>query len=571
MKVLINLRFLIMITISCTFDDNSSKEIITKNKILYPIEKSIYYESELVSLVSKYDGVFWYSSKDGYIGNSKNVSFQFSSGPHIIHIEDTLGNELDFIEIFIKELVYSYNSRREVNIINHKTEILLDKGTYYPSIITGDCKITNIVGNTSDTNLNLIKDIRIPFNKKLKKSFNNTSSKRNSVTLDNYEVGIIKDFKMPDIRSETTSAGFSIKAKLVYQNESLLLWEDCSNDCIYDYSNIITNVNENILKKTNKIFGDYSDVNGDNKLSILFSEKINKSDLAIGFFNPNDLFPFCDDMSNNNFNPHSNLMDILYIGIPDNKSFAFTEKSILATISHELTHLIHFNNKTFKKITATGTDVAYEETFLEEGVAHLSETLCGYGVTGGNILFIDKYLKNTNYYSLVAEDYNGEFDSVGKRGGNCLFFYYLLEKSGGFAENDDDLIDNGGLSFINRLITSDYIGINCIEKATGRSYNDLLREFANYMERGTLGEKMIRSYDLYTGELNNFPLILDEITVYNEIKVKLDGIRRISIKENNLVPYSILYCDKIVYLEKSKFNLKINGTFSNLLFSLLML
>jgi hypothetical protein len=145
-------------------------------------------------------------------------------------------------------------------------------------------------------------------------------------------------------------------------------------------------------------------------------------------------------------------MDLLYIAIPEENSRNYNVNSITATIIHEYTHAINFTNKTWKKISEGKSDVFQEETFLDEGWSHLTESLCGYGISGGNCDFVNLYLENMNLYSFCKKNYLGNSDSAGQRGAMCLFLYYLFNKAGGveyFSKTTDYLF----LEFAQEILT----------------------------------------------------------------------------------------------------------------------
>lgn len=211
------------------------------------------------------------------------------------------------------------------------------------------------------------------------------------------------------------------------------------------------------------------------------SKTINTEKTATGFFNPSDFFSYNADSTSENYNPSSNEMDILYIAIPDDADASYSRSAILATIAHELTHAVTFTHKTWQKILCGNTDFPQEEVFLDEGWSHLSENLCGYGISGGNSTFFKLYLQDTGSYSFCKSNIAGQADSAGMRGAMTLFMSYLFWQKGGMTwdtQNPIQLIDSGGIAFLQKLITSDTTGWHSIGNAFGKPTDELFIEMA---------------------------------------------------------------------------------------------
>jgi hypothetical protein len=92
-----------------------------------------------------------------------------------------------------------------------------------------------------------------------------------------------------------------------------------------------------------------------------------------------------------------------------------------ATVAHELAHLSTFTGKTWSRIRDGQLQAPREELFLEEGWSHLTESLLGFGVSGGNIRFFERFLNNTSMYSFCGPNRLGQNDSAGMRGAISFF------------------------------------------------------------------------------------------------------------------------------------------------------
>jgi hypothetical protein len=199
----------------------------------------------------------------------------------------------------------------------------------------------------------------------------------------------------------------------------------------------------------------------------------------VGFFNPADFFKRNTDSSSSAYNPASNEMDIIYVAVPDsNSDSSYSPASIIATIAHELTHAITFSEKTWKRLASGNADAPREELFLDEGWSHLTENLCGYGVSGGNIKFLRRYFDDTAAYSFCEANRYGQDDSAGMRGAMTLFLSWLFWRQGGMTWDSADptrLVDGGGIAFLRRMLASSTTGWESIGQAYGEATDTLFQ------------------------------------------------------------------------------------------------
>ncbi len=203
------------------------------------------------------------------------------------------------------------------------------------------------------------------------------------------------------------------------------------------------------------------------------------------------------------YNPSSNEMDIVYLAVPD-ESTSYSNETIVATCAHELTHAVNYTNKTWKRVIAGDSSAVQEDLFLDEGWSHLGESLCGFGVSGGNLKFLSAYLKDTSRFSLCGTDALGNGDSAGRRGGMAMFLSWLFWKKGGMTWSDSNPtvpIDCGGIAFLRAMTSSSETGWESIGSAFGTSTRDLFFAFASELNASRLVDSS-KSYkvDPVTGE-----------------------------------------------------------------------
>ena len=90
----------------------------------------------------------------------------------------------------------------------------------------------------------------------------------------------------------------------------------------------------------------------------------------MGYFNPADLFARNTESSQSSRNPYSNELDIVYLAMPSSSDIgSYSVSSVSATLSHELTHSVTYNQKTFSHILQGNTERERESLILHRKVA----------------------------------------------------------------------------------------------------------------------------------------------------------------------------------------------------------
>lgn len=516
--------FVFFLLISCFISckNNTSQEILKSIRIISPKENREYKEDELLFFTSNVDSsdIKWYSSLDGKIGNGNNISTYLSIGCHTIKC--VIGDFEKKVIINVKENVPSKGECKKF-LLNDKSKIFLYPGQYSLFVCCLDKKLQSAYVQKKEIDNSVIKkDITINNKYNSKKIETKSFSSRNVSS--NYSIGekrqlnIVKttnQFDEPHVKNcICISIGEHYTAWVL---EDDIYNSELINECVENFDNFL-------FKRLSAIWGDWADVDGDGKIAFLFSSTINNEEYAIGFFNSNDLF------QNENSN-YSNQMDILYLGLPvSDTNGAYSVSSITATIAHELTHAINYNQKTYKSVLLEKENIVQEEIFIDESFSHLSENLCGYGESGGNIDFVKYFLRNSSDYSFCGKNRFGEDDSVGRRGAMLLFMSWLFWKKGGFSWDYSDpskVIDEGGIKFLKQLVKSEYSSWENIGEVFGIPISQLFIDFVN---------------DINSQQFTNNPLIIDPIT--NELVVfysNIDGIlnENLSIfEENDYLPWS---------------------------------
>jgi hypothetical protein len=196
------------------------------------------------------------------------------------------------------------------------------------------------------------------------------------------------------------------------------------------------------------ILGEPSDVNGDSRITYLWTDRVNQlgaqgGGIVTGFFYAADLYPRTDS------NPVSNEQEIVFALVPDptgqygtaiSKSFA-TNNLLTAVLPHEIQHAISYNQHVLLRGGST------EKTWLNEAISHNMECVTGY--CQENPSRIALYLAAPASTSLVS----GGSANLKQRGASFLFIRYLYEQS------------SDGAAFLGRLVGSDTTDVTNIERA----------------------------------------------------------------------------------------------------------
>ncbi|MFC1745206.1 hypothetical protein ACFL35_14520 [Candidatus Riflebacteria bacterium] len=184
----------------------------------------------------------------------------------------------------------------------------------------------------------------------------------------------------------------------------------------------------------------------------------------LGWFNPIDQSPAIEDTDTE----FSNQKDLIYLS--DDTDLLWSDEDFssgLAVMAHYLHYLISWEQKR-----------DFEEEWVTRGLSTLAEHICGYGLPGEEsyrIQSVEGALKNFNKYPIVQKDEvvnegtavedkleDDKFLSE-QNGKSYLFFVFLYEKFGRQAIYD--------------IATSNYTGIDAVERATNQDFNETFFQF----------------------------------------------------------------------------------------------
>jgi hypothetical protein len=137
-------------------------------------------------------------------------------------------------------------------------------------------------------------------------------------------------------------------------------------------------------------FGDPSDIDGNSRVIIFYTRKVNEltpadaEGIVEGFFNPRDLFP-TTATAQLEACPGSNVAEMFYMIVPDPngtingnvRTKADVQESTIAVTAHEYQHLINASRRLYVNDASD-----FEEVWLNEGLSHIAEELLFYRTAG---------------------------------------------------------------------------------------------------------------------------------------------------------------------------------------------
>lgn len=218
-----------------------------------------------------------------------------------------------------------------------------------------------------------------------------------------------------------------------------------------------------------QVFGSPSDIDGDQRVGILFTPAVNRltapgsSSFIAGYFYGCDLVSRarCDG---------TNSGELLYSMVPDPtgawgdpRSRASVLAAVPPVLAHEFQHMISFARRGFS------SDVLW----LSEGLAHAAEDVVAdmldqrgdasgaNGFRAGNRNRASRYLRSTRTVRLLSPEQPGTLE---QRGAAWLLLKYLQAHHGGYT-------------LLRTLTGSSKTGVSSVAAATGRPWQDLWSDF----------------------------------------------------------------------------------------------
>lgn len=483
----------------CTQDPVVMGTILQPSQPSYTEDATLVLEAEVTVDGQAADParVSWNSDLAGTVGTGLRSTVNLAAGRHHLTLcwqEAGLeAIELDAVDITVTALEFTVGGSRTMGLSASPASLSLPAGSYAPLLccfdgtagavrlelpqqaLAGAVVRSGVSPDTGGRDLSA-RTFRMPaVNLPL------PAARKTRRQVSRAVPGDQRDFLVADTTGQDTN-GHTVRASLERQGDGINLWVDTAaslEQSVLD--SFMSTLQDRAWPRVKAIWGTtWADLDEDGALAVLLTPRINDEAVAVGFFNPQDLYPQNSDTTSTAWNPVSNQMDIVYLAVPDDVSgvFAYTGASVLATFCHEAAHLIGFS-LAYWLPSANGGTPDREELFLDEGMAHLTESLCGFGESGGNLAFFSVYLSKPWAYSLAGPDLDAATDSIGKRGFSAAFLSWLFWKQGGAAwDGPGHIADTGGIAFLRRLVNGGRTGLANLSNAAGADIRTLLTEWA---------------------------------------------------------------------------------------------
>ena len=320
-------------------------------------------------------------------------------------------------------------------------------------------------------------------------------------------VGDTMQYRVPstDLKADACVTYDSIKAVVKYVGTSSIIAQDVNAPAngftATDFQAVANEFDTKIYATDVSYFGNPSDIDQNGKVVLLFTPLINKAtpknstSFFAGFFFAGDLFPRTKTSTSSGCK-ESNLAELFYLLVPDPTGAFGDPRSVntvrqitRGTVAHEFQHMINAG------VRLPNPNAAFEETWLDEGLAHFAEEAVGRDERG----FGDLQALNFSDVSAVSTDYAAFFDQNLRRFKDWL--QHPDTSSGPSAHADANLSSRGAAwalvrysadrfsggdvrGFTRRLVAGPETGIANLAARAGTTYETILTGYqvANYAD-----------------------------------------------------------------------------------------
>ena len=308
-----------------------------------------------------------------------------------------------------------------------------------------------------------------------------------------------------------------------------------------DFQSIATTFDDVVDAVDTKAFGQPSDIDGNGHVILYFTSAVNAltpKDAGYyigGFFYARDLFPTVATLELPACGS-SNLAEMFYLLVPDpngtinnnTRSKAFVTRVAIATVAHEYEHLINASRRLYVSTTAND----FEESWLDEGLAHTAEELLFYNRSGlSPKTNIDATLlrSSQNYVDLFNADGISNFsrlgaflsspslhspyapnDSLATRGASWSFLRYAIDQQSATQE-----------SLLYQIVNSGQSGLANLRTVFGNDLTPLYRDWATSLllddVSGAAARYQMKSWNLSSiyraiGTAQTYPIATQSLT-----------------------------------------------------------
>lgn len=309
--------------------------------------------------------------------------------------------------------------------------------------------------------------------------------------------------------------------------EDTLVDDDASSQM--DYAELVDIYDTDVLDVLGSYFAEPTDIDGNQRVLVTFTPTVNElteegSDARVaGFFLPTDLAdsgdPDKDGTTSGGTCEAGNEAELVYLLAPDPDgefgdalSVELARRNVLGVSSHEMYHLV---STAYRLIEAGGGLGQLEETWLDEGLAHVAEEVVGFHrvdlATRQNYELVDvadtqekvdafntfqianfgrlrRFMRNPEGTRTLALSEPEGIESLEMRGFGWIFLRWLADQE---APAGNGIVpgsaEDGFFKELARGGSSLLTGIENVESVTGKAWEDLIPEFAASLQLDDVG------------------------------------------------------------------------------------
>ncbi len=308
------------------------------------------------------------------------------------------------------------------------------------------------------------------------------------------------------LHASTRTGSENIEVKAVAVGKHAVVWADITpaHPATFDgdfVKQFLTDFENTILPRARSVFGVESDLDGDGHIALVFTPLTNQT--AVAFFTGCDLAKWRGCRA-------SNAGEYLWLTPPNAIKPPYnTPSAVREILSHELSHLIHFNRKVLRNNLKEWTDSGY----MIEGLGGFAQDAIG--PQAGNMYVTKAGLDGIATFSLgdVLVDetpYDTERDGV-MRGGSYLFMRWLYDRAGSDdATPDGAIVGKGGPALLRALLDSPESVAHALPAATKAPIADIGMDFFTALAMSN--RDLVGDASPANGCFSYLPLTTDPIT-----------------------------------------------------------
>lgn len=267
----------------------------------------------------------------------------------------------------------------------------------------------------------------------------------------------------------TEDGATRIKAEVVAVGAHAAVWRDTTHPTTLDAAfaeQFRKDFEDIIMPRARQVFGTEPDLDADGRVQLVFSRLTRAHGVAF--------FSACDLQGKLDGCPASNHGEFLYLTPPDAIAPPYnTPNAIKEILTHELSHLLHFNRKVLRNRLPAWTDNVY----ASEGIGALAQDVVGY--QSGNLYVAKAGLEGIDRFSLsdvLARRRPDANDGI-SRGAAYLFFRYLYDRAGGDEAVGNDVESRGGPAFLRALLDAPQPVTEALAQVAQATPADLAMDF----------------------------------------------------------------------------------------------